>query len=113
MHELAITQSVLDIALEHAQNHEAKRIARINLVIGDMSGIVADCVHFYFDFISKDTIASDATLSFERVPTKARCRNCNATFPIGRFDTSCPNCHRDSFEIVAGHEFYVESIEIE
>lgn len=113
MHELAITQSVLDIALEHAQDHEAKRITRINLVIGDMSGIVDDCVQFYFDFLSKDTIASDATLSFERVPTKARCRNCNTTFPIGGFDTSCPNCHGDGFEIVAGHEFYVESIEIE
>jgi len=81
MHELAITQSVLDIALEHAKKHKANKITSINLVIGEMSGIVDECVRFYFESISKDTIASEATLSFETVPTKGRCRDCDTTLP--------------------------------
>lgn len=113
MHELAITQSVLDIALEHAQNFDATKITRINLVIGEMSGVVDECVRFYFDFISKDTIASEAALSFERVPIKARCRNCDTTFPLSEFDWTCPNCQSSSIEIVAGRELYIDSIEVE
>lgn len=113
MHELAFTQNILDIALEQAGNHNATKITKINLVIGEMSGIVDDCVRFYFDFISKDTIASDATLCFQKVPLKARCRHCDITFPASGFNWTCPGCQGRDIEVVAGREFYVESIEIE
>lgn len=113
MHELAITQGVLDIALEHAKNFNANKIMRINLVVGEMTGIVDECVRFYFDFISKDTIASEATLSFERVPIKAYCRDCDATFTLSGLDWRCPSCQSCNIEVIAGRELYVESIEVE
>ena len=65
MHEYSITESVLNLALEKAREANASRITRISLVVGDLSGVVSDCVQFYFDFISKDTIASGAKLDFE------------------------------------------------
>jgi hydrogenase nickel incorporation protein HypA/HybF len=40
MHELSITQSILSIALEQAEAAQANRITKINLVIGELSGIV-------------------------------------------------------------------------
>jgi hydrogenase nickel incorporation protein HypA/HybF len=113
MHELAITQSVLDIALEHAKKHKANKITSISLVIGEMSGIVDECVRFYFEFISKDTIASEATLSFERVPTKGRCRDCDTTFPLSDLDWNCRTCRGHNIEVVGGRELYLESIEVE
>ena len=48
----------------------AKRIRRINLVIGEISGIVDASVQFYFDFISKDSPAEGATLVMERKPAR-------------------------------------------
>lgn len=113
MHELAITQSVLDIVLDRAKNSNANKIIRINLVVGEMSGIVEECVRFYFDFISKDTIASEAMLSFENVPVKAHCRHCDATFTMSRGEWSCPICQGYDLEVIAGRELYVESIEVE
>lgn len=113
MHELAITQSVLDVALEQAKNFNANKIIRINLVIGEITGIVDECVKFYFDFVSKDTIASEATLSFENVPLKAHCRDCGATFILNGLDSSCPSCQGCNIEVIAGRELYVESIEVE
>jgi hydrogenase nickel incorporation protein HypA/HybF len=113
MHELSITQSILSIALEQAEAAQANRITKINLVIGELSGIVDECVKFYFDIISKDTIASKANLSFERPPTKLRCRNCDATFSPDNLDWTCPNCREQKIEIVSGRECYVESIEVE
>ena len=113
MHELAITQSVLDIALEHAKNSNANKITRINLVVGEMTGIVDECVRFYFDFISKDTIASEAILSFQNVPTQAHCRHCDTTFALNGLQYRCPSCQQYDIEVMAGRELYVESIEVE
>jgi hydrogenase nickel incorporation protein HypA/HybF len=113
MHELAITQSMLDLVLKQAENAGAERVAKIDLVIGEMSGVVDECVEFYFEFLSKDTIAQGAVLSFKRVPMQARCRSCGELFTPKEFDWSCPICHNDSMEIVAGNELYIESIEVE
>ena len=53
MHELAITQSMLDIVLEQAEKAEAKKVEQITLVIGEMTGVVKECVQFYMDFLRR------------------------------------------------------------
>ena len=113
MHELAITQSILSIVVEKAEEVKANKITRINLTIGEMSGIVADCVQFYFDFLSKDTIAAHANLYFDRPRTKLRCRHCGMTYEPDGFDWICNNCHNNNVEIIAGRECYVTSIEVD
>jgi hydrogenase nickel incorporation protein HypA/HybF len=113
MHELAITQSMLDVVLEQAEKAEAKEVGKINLVIGEMTGIVEECVQFYFGFLSQGTIAEGAALSFTRVATKARCRACGKLFELKEFDWACPYCHGQEIEIMAGKELFVESIEVE
>jgi hydrogenase nickel incorporation protein HypA/HybF len=113
MHELAITQSMLDLVLEQARKVEAREVKRINLVIGEMSGFVEECVQFYFDFISKGTIAEQASLSFKLIPTTARCRSCGRLFELREFDWTCPYCQGNSMEIISGKELFVESIEVE
>ena len=113
MHEYSITQSMLSLALEKANEAKASKITQINLVIGELSGIVDECVQFYFDFLSKDTIAAGAGLSFARTPTKLRCRKCEAVFSPKNYDWSCPDCHEAGIEIISGRECYMESIEVE
>ena len=113
MHELSITQSMLNLALERGENLQIERISKINIVLGEMSGVVADCVCFYFDFLSKDTIAQGAELAFKHIPIQVRCRNCQATFTPAEFNWSCPHCHKSGIEVVAGRECYIESMEVE
>jgi len=113
MHEFSITQSMLSIALEKAGEAKASKIRKINLTIGELAGVVDDCVQFYFDFLSKDTIAADAVLSFERTPFKLRCRNCDTVFSPGNLDWSCPECQEQKVEVISGRECYVDSIEVE
>ncbi len=48
MHELSITQSILSIVLEQTEAARANKITRINLTIGELAGIVGECVEFYF-----------------------------------------------------------------
>ena len=113
MHELSVTQGILDIALEKAREAQAARITGINLVVGEMSSILDDCVQFYFDFLSRDSIASGAVLSFNRIPMQVCCRNCGLTFSPDKWPWTCPQCSQWSAELVAGQEFYIDSIEVE
>jgi hydrogenase nickel incorporation protein HypA/HybF len=113
MHEYSITESVLNLALEKANEANAEKITRINLIVGELSGVVDECVRFYFEHISKNTIADGAELFFETVPTKLRCRKCDKDFsPVG-IDWLCPDCHEAGVEITSGRECYMESIEVE
>ena len=113
MHEASITESMLSLALEKAGEAQAKKIVRINLVVGELSGVVGDCVQFYFDHISKNTIAEGAALSFETKPTQIRCRKCQHVFTPENHEWACPKCHETSVEIISGRECYMESIEVE
>ena len=113
MHELAITQSMLDIVLERAKESSAKKVGAINLVIGELSGFVEESVRFYFGFLAKDTIAEGAVLNFKPVPPRAQCRSCHNSFEIEEFDWSCPRCGGSDIEITAGKELSIESIYIE
>ena len=114
MHELAVTQSILEIALRHAEKAGARRILSINLVIGELTGFVDGSIQFYFDFMSKDTPAQDAQLCFERIAARARCQECSIEYtpPNSRLWT-CPECGALGGEVIAGREFSVASIEIE
>jgi len=112
MHELAITQSMFDIVLKQAEQARAKKVIGINLVIGEMTGVVAQSVQFYLDFLTKGTLAEGALVNLKMIPPKAQCRNCQQTFELKEFDWACPNCKSNGVEIIAGKELFVESIEV-
>ena len=111
MHELPITENILQIALRHAG--DARRITRINLVIGDLSAVIGESVQFYWDIISRGTVAEGATLHFERIRACFHCKDCENDFePDGR-KFECPRCGSAQVNLIAGREFQLESIEVE
>ena len=113
MHELGVTENIVNIALAKAGEAQANKVIQINLVIGELSGFVPDCIQFYFDSLSKDTIAEGAVLHFESVPTELRCRDCATIFRPQDTLWSCPECKGQNIEIFKGRELYTESMEVE
>jgi hydrogenase nickel incorporation protein HypA/HybF len=113
MHELGITQSILDIALHHAQEAGASRIRELNLVIGELASVVDDSVQFYWDIIAKDTIAEGATLNFKRLPARLHCTHCEHDFPMDHRDFVCPACGSGQVVVAGGEEFFLESIDVD
>lgn len=113
MHELSITENILKIALRHAEQANAKCITRLNLVIGELSGVVGESVQFYWDMIAKDTIAAGAELHIERVPASLRCLGCDHVFPLDGKSNACPECGERRVVAAGGDDFRLESIEID
>lgn len=113
MHELAVTQSILEISLRHAKEAGARRVTDINLVIGQFSSIVDDSVQFYWEIISKDTIAQGSLLHFERIPGEMTCSHCGQVFHPSDKTFECPSCSSSYVKITRGEEFRVDSIDVE
>ncbi len=111
MHELMVTESILEIALRHAQDAQARRITDLYLVIGDLATIVDDSVQFYWDFVSENTIAEGAKLHFRRNPAVLACQVCGQSYSLDQ-DLTCPSCRSSDIRIVSGQEFYLEAIEV-
>ncbi len=113
MHELAITQSILDIAKKAADEHGAKQVKSVRIMLGEYSGVVPQCIQYYFDVISKDTIAEGAFLDIRRLPVVIRCNACGKESRIDRLHVACPLCGSTDLKLIQGREFYIESLEVE
>ncbi len=113
MHEFAITESILNIATEHARRSNAKRVTHLYLVIGRLSSIVDDSVQFYWDTLCQGSLCEGAQLHFERPPARLTCQDCGTTYTLMDDLTPCPQCQSDRVKIISGEEFRLDSIEIE
>lgn len=113
MHELSITESILNIANKHALQANARQVTDIHIVIGALSSIVDDSVQFYWDMISEDTLCAHAQLHFKRVPATLSCQDCGESYTIEDELLPCPECGSIRIKVTGGDEFWLESIEIE
>ena len=113
MHELSVTESLLEIAQRHAAQAGARKVTDLYLVIGRLASIVDDSVQFYWDALSQGTICEGAQLHFERLPAKLLCLNCTETYEMPQALIPCPKCGSDRVKVLAGTEFHLESIGVE
>jgi len=114
MHEIGITQNMFKLVLEEAEKAGAKKVSKVDLVIGEMTGALSECVQFYFNLISRGTIVEGAAIGIRMVPPMVLCRNCKQTSKIPKKEYwKCPHCDEGSMEIIAGRELLVKSIGVE
>lgn len=113
MHELAVTEHIIRISKEEAEKHKAAKVKEIRIKVGAMSGLIPDCIQFYFDMASEGTIVEGAVLKIEKIPITARCNDCGfeEVLPSRRFN--CSECESFNVKIIGGNEFLIDSLEVE
>jgi hydrogenase nickel incorporation protein HypA/HybF len=110
MHELPITEGILKIAADAAGG---RQITAIHLIVGELSSIVDDSVQFYFDMLSKGTLAEGAVLDFQRRPATIMCGDCGRASEVrAPLPSVCPYCGGTKLQVTGGRELRVESIEV-
>jgi hydrogenase nickel incorporation protein HypA/HybF len=113
MHELPITQSILDLVLTHAGKAGGSRVRDVHLVVGELSRIVDESVQFYWNILSEGTMAEGARLRFTHQPLELECKKCNSVFQPCEMDYRCPSCSNPRVRVVSGDDFRVESIDVD
>ena len=110
MHELSIAMSMIEIAVSHAQEANAKKINQIEIEIGELSGVVASALEFSFEAACRDTLAEGAELALTIVPAKAECENCKKQFSVDSLFAQCPQCQDLKVNVISGQELKIKSI---
>lgn len=113
MHELSLTQNIVDLAVEHAEREDAKKILSITLEIGALSGVIAEAVEFAFDVCSKGTLAEGAALHIHRIAGKGRCLDCHKETELTTLTHICRHCGSLALETLQGQEMKFTELEID
>lgn len=109
MHELAITQSIVEAVCEVAGD---ARVTRVQLEIGDLSGVISDSIRFCFELCTRSTVIEGAVLQINQVAVQARCLECNTEFPVENCIALCA-CGSANIEILAGNELRIMEVELQ
>jgi hydrogenase nickel incorporation protein HypA/HybF len=106
MHELAITQSIVD---QVAERMAGRRVMSVTLEIGTLSGVVADSVRFCFDLVTVGTVLEGASLHIREPEGRARCERCDIEFGVPDLVLLC-SCGSADVRIVSGDELLIKSV---
>ena len=115
MHELPVTESILRVVLNYANQNNVQKVTKIFLEIGEMSDLEDEWMQRYFDYISKDTIAFEAKLDITKKPVVMECEECSKTFEVDikkEGEIVCPGCSSKNSRLISGREYFVKSIEV-
>jgi len=110
MHELSITQGVVDICEDTAAG---RRVIAVVLEIGALSGVIPEAVEFCFEACARGTALEGAKLIIERTPARGRCEDCAAEFPLKTYYEPCPDCGSYRVTILSGEELRVKELEVD
>jgi hydrogenase nickel incorporation protein HypA/HybF len=108
MHELAITQSVVEAITERLGDAP---VVRVRLEIGALSGILPDAVRFCFDLVAAGSPLAGARLEIDHPPGAGRCRSCHATATLTDPLAVCASCGSTDIDVVTGTQLRITEVE--
>jgi hydrogenase nickel incorporation protein HypA/HybF len=109
MHELAITRNIVAIVGEAASG---RRVRRVTIEVGKLSGVMADAIEFCFDIVAEGTALDGAALDIRLLDGRARCQDCATDFAADTLFSPCP-CGSRRVVRLQGEELNIKSMELE
>ena len=108
MHELAITQSVVETVT--SRTGEAA-VAGVRLRVGQLSGVVPDAMRFCFELVTAGTPLEGAVLDIEQPEGRGHCRSCGDEFVLPDLVLLC-RCGSADVDLLTGRELAVASVQM-
>ncbi len=113
MHEYSIVQSLLDSCEEQAQKNDAKKITKVVVKIGVLSGVEPDLLQTAFDTFKEATICEESQFVINIQPILIKCQKCNTQSELSKHQYACPKCESVEIDILDGEEMYLMQLEME
>jgi len=110
MHEMSITQGIIDICEENAGG---RRVLSVDVEIGELSSVVPSAVEFCFEACSQGTLLEGALINILRTAGSGQCLVCGASTPLATLYDACQRCGSYQLTVVSGEEMRVREIEVE
>jgi hydrogenase nickel incorporation protein HypA/HybF len=105
MHEISLTQALLDLIEEYDRREGFARVNILKLSFGRLSCLDAGSLEFAFDVQARGTKAEGARLEFDIRPAVVYCDDCGREATLaGPFELLCPLCGGDEVRLTGGTE---------
>lgn len=108
MHELSITQSIVEICSERAAG---ARVRRVTVEVGRLTCVTAEALRFCYELCTERTPLAGSELAIVEIPGHARCRGCGAETEPDDWLAPC-SCGSYDLEYTAGEELRVKEMEV-
>ncbi|NHJ06315.1 MAG: hydrogenase maturation nickel metallochaperone HypA [Candidatus Heimdallarchaeota archaeon] len=126
MHEFSTAVGIVETVTSVANQHNATRIKKIELIVGQFTMLSWEQLTFSFEIASEGTIANGAELIITEQKGQIECQECKYQGPVQSQDKEvdhfvvnltnifeCPKCHSNKTKISGGRDIYVNNIEVE
>jgi len=96
-----------------AAQHHAKRVSRVVLQLGPLSGVESVLLEHAFPIAVAGTIAESAKLQIEQLPIRIKCTQCLAESEADINRLLCRQCGSWQVRLISGDEMLLASLEFE
>ena len=114
MHEGAIAESIVDILKQVMDDNNLKRIIRVRLKIGKMSGVMIDALLFALEALrSEEDVISQTAFDIVETDVKAKCNICGEFYEysdVSEVVMLCKKCGMP-LDIIEGKEMEIVDVE--
>jgi hydrogenase nickel incorporation protein HypA/HybF len=108
MHELSIVRNIVAVVSERARG---RRVRRVTLEVGKLSGVTTGAIAFCFDVMAQGTVLEGASLDIREVEGRARCTACGREFDMPMPYAACA-CGSRRLHCLQGDELIVKTMEL-
>jgi hydrogenase nickel incorporation protein HypA/HybF len=108
VHELSITQSIVDAVCERAAG---RPVLSVKVRVGTLTAVVPEAMRFCFGLVVEGTVAEGARLDIDLRPAATHCRTCGADSEITDPIVLC-RCGSADVDVVTGRELQIVSMRV-
>lgn len=112
MHELAIAQSLIEIAQAALPATNGVQIVAVRVGLGALAGVSSDELQFGFDVVAQGTPFEGARLVIEDVPLVVYCPHCQANYTLSAVEPLCCPVCETLVQIIQGKELTLQAVEV-
>jgi hydrogenase nickel incorporation protein HypA/HybF len=112
VHEVAVAQRMVEIALSAADENGGGCIVAARLLLGKLTCVDPETLDFAFGVATRGTLAEGCRLEIVRIPARLRCRSCQLEHERELLEP-CPACGAVGGEVLQGRELRLDAIDLE
>ena len=113
MHEMSLCEGVLTVLEDSAKQQGFKKVKKVWLEIGVLSGVEHEAMMFSYDVVVKGSVADGSSLEIIELPAQAWCMQCMNEVEVTGRGEPCPSCDSYQLQISSGDELRIKELEVE
>ncbi len=113
MHEFSIVNSLLEMCEQNAQANHMKKITKVEVKIGKLSGVEPHLLETAFNTFKENTLCDSCEFVMHVQDVVLKCDVCQKESVIENNTFECPHCKSTQCQVIDGEEMYLMRLEME